>query len=371
MSGMSADGLDVALVRIGDRPPAPGRRADLLRFETVPYEPALSARIRAAARGTTREVCVLSFDLALRWAADVLRLLDGWGTRPADVDFLASHGQTLDHVPRGSLATPSTLQVGDGCVLAERTGILTVSDFRPRDLAAGGEGAPLVPMADWLLYAREGETSARHNLGNVANVTVVTPRREDVLAFDTGPANALIDAFARLVPGAPGGIDRDGAVSAAGRLDAGAAAALREGLRDFRDRPPPKSAGYDAFGADLVARARAAGRGRPEDLVRTAVVVTAECLDDAYARHVLPRFPALREVVFSGGGARNPTLMGLASERLGARGLRVAALPPPMVDAKEAVAFALLGDLTLSGEPGNLPSATGAGRAVLLGKISG
>ncbi len=370
MSGMSMDGLNLALVRVRGR--APGLEVMRVASETRPYDDALRARIRAALSGAVGEVARLSFDLAERWAADALRFLAAAGVEPAQVDALASHGQTLFHLPRAENGGRAvTLQVGDGDVLAERTGILTVSDFRPRDIAAGGEGAPLIPYADWCLWARPGEVSASVNLGSIANVTVITEDPSQVLAFDVGPANALIDGFAREIPGAHGGIDRDGALSALGQVHEGLLAALSDHARAFLDAAPPKSAGFQHFGPEVAARfARAFAQVSPHDRVRTAVEFTARALAEGFTRFVRPRFPALSLARFSGGGTRNPTLMRALAERLAPLALRVEALEPALSDAKEALGFALLADTTLCGLSANLPSATGARRAVPLGKIS-
>ena len=255
-------------------------------------------------------------------------------------------------------------------MLAERTDIACVSDFRPRDIAAGGEGAPLIPMADWLLYGGGDRTTACHNLGSIANVTVLPGRLEDVTAFDTGPANALIDAFARACPG-DDVIDRDGALSAAGTVQDDVLLTLYTKRAAWLAQPPPKSAGYGTFGpalADEVARAHAAVA--PHDLVRTAVAFTATTLVEAYERFVLTRHPDLELVRFSGGGCRNPTLMAAIEEMLARAGLSGEPLEDAWIDAKEAVGFALLADRTLRGLTGNVPSATGASHAVVLGTIS-
>ena len=367
MSGMSVDGLDLALVRLRDGEERP--EVDLLAAATVPYEAALVSAIRAAAEGDTREVCALSFALAERWAADVHSFLESHGVSPEEVDVLGSHGQTLDHVSAGAHEAGSTLQVGDGDVLAERTGILTVSDLRCRDIAAGGEGAPLVPLADWLLFGRRGETLAAQNLGSIGNVTVVTERLEDVRAFDTGPANALVDGLVRLA--AREDLDRDGRLSARGRVHAAALQGMHRLGAAFLDREPPKSAGFDDFGPPLALQIHAAfPDARPEDLVRTAVEFTATTLADAYGRWVVPRWPDLRRVLVTGGGVANPTMMAAIRERLGALGLTVEVPDDDWITAKEAIAFALLADRTVRGLPGNVPGATGARHAVVLGKIS-
>jgi len=370
MSGMSMDGLDLALVRIRGR--APGLTVTRVASETRPYDDALRARIRAATSGAIGEAARLSFDLAEHWAADVLAFLAASGVQPTEVDALASHGQTLFHLPRAENAGRAvTLQVGDGDLLAERTGILTVSDFRPRDIAAGGEGAPLIPYADWCLWARAGEVSASVNLGSIANVTVITKDPAKVLAFDVGPANALIDGFAREAPGGHGGIDLDGTLSRAGRVDALLLAALIDYVRPFLDTPPPKSAGFQHFGPEVVARfVRVFSRSPHADRVRTAVEFTARTLAEGMQRFVRPRFRSLALARVSGGGTRNPTLMRAITERLAPLAIRVETLEPAFSDAKEAIGFALLADATLCGLSCNLPSATGARRGVPLGKLS-
>jgi anhydro-N-acetylmuramic acid kinase len=370
MSGMSMDGLDLALVRLRGAPPA--LAVELVAADTVPYDAALVARLRAAVTGSAADACRLSFELAERWAGEVLGFLGRARTDPRDVDLLGSHGQTLHHVPRAEGGGRAyTLQVGDGDVLAERTGILTVSDFRPRDVAAGGEGAPLIPYADWCLWARAGEASACVNLGSIANVTVVTERAEDVLAFDLGPANALIDGFVRAGDAADLRIDRDGRLSAGGRVDPALLAAVLERRAAFFDAPPPKSAGFADFGPALAAQLGREFASAPHrDLVRTAVEVTAVAVARAFERHVKPRFPTLRLVRFSGGGTRNPTLMRALADHLRPLDLAVESLPDDWSKAKEALGFALLADATVRGVPANLPGATGAARAALLGKIS-
>ena len=366
MSGMSRDGLDLVLVRLkGERP-----TVELLASRTVDYDDATRDRLARALDAAPGELCRLDFDLAELWAAAVLDLLEQQGIPPADVDVLGSHGQTVAHVPRGQRQSAATLQIGQADVLAERTGILTVSDFRTRDIAAGGEGAPLVPFADWILYHEPGQTIACHNLGSIANVTVVPERQEDMLAFDTGPANALLDAFAAS-SNVDGGIDRDGRISKTGSVNENVLRALKEKRAGWLSQQPPKSAGYDTFGVELAQEVRAIHDGVPSpDLLRTAVQFTAETIADAYQRFVRPRYQRLSVVRFSGGGCHNPTLMAAIRAGLEPLNLSVEVVEAPWIDAKEAVAFALLADATVRGRTGNLPGATGAERPVVLGKIS-
>ncbi len=369
MSGMSADGLDLALIRLRGTGPRPA--VSLVASGAWPYPPALHARIRGAIDARTGEICALDFDLARAWAAPVRAFLDDAGVSPAEIDVLGSHGQTIHHVPRHARRTASTLQVGEGDLLAEGTGILTVSDFRPRDIAAGGGGAPLVPFADWVLHGAPGATVACQNLGSIANVTVVTERLEDVWAFDTGPANALIDGVLERRTRQPLQIDTDGALSARGRPLPEALALLHEASSAFLAEPPPKSAGYDDFGPALAATLIQRFPDAPtEDLLRTAVEFTASTLADAYRRWVKPRHPELACMRLSGGGAHNPTLVGAVARALSPLDIAVEPLEPAWIDAKEAIAFALLADAAVRGIPSGVPGATGAVRSALLGKIS-
>ncbi len=362
------DGLDLALVRLLGTADEERPEVELLACETVPYETAFQVRLQAARGPRGEEADRLDVELAERWGAAVLDFLARQSIAPEQVAVLGSHGQTLFHRPREGKRSAVTLQVGDGALLRQITGIPTVSDFRQADIAAGGEGAPLVPLADWVLYAGD-ETSACHNLGSIANVTVVPPRLDDVIAFDTGPANMLIDAFARRCPGAPT-MDAHGRLSSEGEIDEDVLLTLYMQRAAWLAQPPPKSAGYDTFGPALIDAVSAAHpRAKPHDLVRTAVEFTARTIHEAYERFVLTRFPDLRRVRFSGGGCRNPSLMEAIRSLLTKSDLRLEILDSAWADAKEAVAFALLADRTLRGLPGNVPSATGAARPVVLGTL--
>ena len=371
MSGMSRDGVDVALVRIAGAGEA-RRHVSLVGATTAAYPDEVRDRLLRVPDIGAAEVAGLDFDLAVLWAEQVLALLDAHGVTAQDVAVLGSHGQTVFHRPRANGTGARTLQVGHGSVLAEHTGILTVCDFRVRDIAAGGEGAPLIPWADFLLFARPDEPVACHNLGSIANVTVCPPTgsphaAKGIAAFDTGPANALIDAFARDA-GQP--FDRDGALSAAGAVDDDLLLAMYTHCAAWFRQSPPKSAGFDLFGDALALRLRASHPDvRTEDRVRTAVEFTAQALRDAYEWHVLPGHGDLRRVHLSGGGCHNPTLMARIRDRFADLDLALAPLEGAWVDAKEAIGFALLADETLQGRAGNVPAATGARGPRVLGTI--
>jgi anhydro-N-acetylmuramic acid kinase len=359
MSGTSLDGISTALVRLRDN------QAALVAFRQEPYTAAeRGAIIDGMARGTPRELAFLHVALGERFAAAVLALLASAKTSPRDLSFVASHGQTIWHEPGRA-----TLQLGDASVLAERLGVRVVSDFRARDVAAGGQGAPLVPLADVMLFGHEQRGRWLLNIGGMANVTWV-PRRgvaDGAFAFDTGPGVAVIDAITRRVdPEAP--YDKGGERARRGRP---VAKLLEELLRDpYFDQPPPKSTGRERFGIEyadkLLARVKKAG-GSDNDAVATATALTAESIGRAIAKWGEDH---KAEVVISGGGAKNPALV----EQLATK-----VQPRPVVlfdqvffngEAKEAVAFAFLGFQTVSGRPGNLPAATGARGPRVLGHIT-
>ena len=370
MSGTSLDGIDAALCDVSGSGTA--TRVELLAFETFPFPAPLRRRVLEAIEGgSPADVCELDFLLGDVFADAVEGIAARAGIPLGAIDLVASHGQTLWHVDRSQGEVPSTLQVGQPAVITERTGRIVISDFRPRDIAAGGGGAPLVAYVDHCLFARPDRVTALQNIGGIANVTVVTERPEDVLAFDTGPGNVLVDEVCRELLQDEAGFDQDGKYSALGEVDR----ALLERLmaHEYLHLAPPKTTGREVFGVEM-ARALIADyhRERLIDLLATMVRFTAASIARAYREHVLPRFERLDEVLVSGGGAHNPTLMrGLQEELPGipVRHMDQAGLPFG-ADAKEAVAFAILANETIQGRASNLPAATGARRPVILGKIT-
>jgi anhydro-N-acetylmuramic acid kinase len=363
MSGTSLDGISAAAVRFrGDDALV---RHDLLAFVVTPYAAPQRERLRAALEGATpAEYCRLGFDLGEWLAAATAAVLAEAGVPRADVRAVASHGQTVWHEPGHS-----TWQVGEAAVIAERTGLAVVSDFRVRDVAAGGQGAPLVAAADAVLFA-SADFRALQNIGGMGNVTLVTPGGDvrGVRAFDTGPGVAIIDGVVRALTGAP--YDDGGRLAAGGRaVDAVVDALLAD---PWFASPPPKSTGREKFGgayaASLIDRCRTARPGATtEDCVATATSLTARSIADAYARF-LPE--PVADVLVSGGGAKNAALMRDLEARLAPR--RVRRFDDVYYDgeAKEAVAFALLGWLHLRGRAGNVPGATGARGPRVLGKLT-
>jgi anhydro-N-acetylmuramic acid kinase len=357
MSGTSLDGMDAALVRLHGP-----THADLIDFVTRPYTDDERAELRRAlAGGDAPSLARLHVSLA-EWAAEAVEAVLAQAQVPAsELGFIAFHGQTIWHEP-----PTVTWQLGEPAVLAERFGVRVVSNFRARDVAAGGQGAPLVPMADLLLFASPDAPRVLLNLGGMANLTYVPRRSQEdgVLAFDTGPGVAIIDAIARQVDRRRS-FDRDGLIAAQGRPDE---AALTELLAEpFFSAAPPKTTGRERFGDPYAAALH--GRVPGPNGVATAVELTARSVAMAVERWT----PAGSEVVASGGGCHHPGLMAALARELRSRGghplRRFDELFFPG-DAKEAVAFALLGYLTLHGQPGNVPAATGASGARVLGSVT-
>ena len=379
MSGTSADGINVALARISGRPPR--LDAKLLHHTSFPYPRDVRAALLHLAEGrptTTRGLSQFNFLLGELFARAALDACRRFRIAPRRIALIGSHGQTVFHqgAPSKALAgirTGSTLQIGEPSIIAARTGITTVADFRPADMAVGGHGAPLVPYVDYLLYrhARFGRVAL--NIGGIANVTVIprAARPADVFAFDTGPGNMAIDALVRHFSRGRASFDRDARIARRGRL---LPQLLNELLSDpYFTLKPPKTAGREQYGEAFVARILKWGRAhraRPADLLRTATVLTALSILDAFHRHILPRTRgSISQLIVSGGGAHNPLLMAqLAAGLSGIEVLTSADLGLP-ADAKEAFAFAILAYETFHRRPANLPSATGARHPAILGKV--
>ncbi len=376
MSGTAADGIDAALVEIEDRDS--GLKAETLAFGNYHYPERVREKIFelfSPKTSSADRICRFNFVLGRLFADAAVSVIEQAGLELGDVDLVAMHGQTVCHLPwagEGEFQVPSTLQIGEPAVVAERTGITVISNFRSRDIAAGGQGAPLVPYADYILFRHEDKTRVVQNIGGIANMTVLPrgARPQDVIAFDNGPGNMVIDAVVSEVTGGCMDYDVDGAIAARGRV-------VEEFVAELMDHPfvriePPKSTGREEFGAEYVksvmARARTLGIG-DEDIVASVTAFTAECIGKHLSDLVVPEY-GLDELIIGGGGAYNPTLMRMIRERVD---------PVPVVtheaygissDAKEAIAFAILGYLGIHGIPANLPSATGAHHQVLLGAIT-
>ena len=364
MSGTSADGIDAAVVDVSLR------GVKLRAFRTYPYPPAVRREVLAlcAGAGGVGDVCRMNFRLGELFAAAVLRLAEDNGVDLASVDLVGSHGQTICHLPDGSgRRGRSTLQIGEASVIAEKTGITTVADFRPRDIAAGGLGAPLVPRTDHFLFACPDRTRILCNIGGIANVTHLPAGgpADSAIAFDTGPGNMVIDELVRRFTGGRRQFDRGGRLAARGSVHECLLGELLA-LPYFRRRPP-KTAGREQFGtafADELLRRAKRLRLDGADLLATATALTGRSIARA-----CKRLGRADELVLCGGGSRNATLMAMLRDAMAPTPVRIMDELGLDADAKEAVSFAILATMTVRGVAGNVPSATGAAHPALLGKI--
>ncbi|MGD0786897.1 MAG: anhydro-N-acetylmuramic acid kinase [Terracidiphilus sp.] len=375
MSGTSADGIDVAIVRIAAGKERP--KLTLLAHEGFGFPAALRRAVLAAmnaASTSTAELARLNWRLGLAYAEAVSATVERHSVR---LDLIGCHGQTLYHQPRAQSYMgrrfSCTWQAGEAAAIAAALGVPVVSNFRPADMLAGGQGAPLVPLLDYVLFADARRGRVLQNIGGIANLTAI-PAGADadrVIAFDTGPGNMVIDALAQELFAKP--FDRNGAWAAEGTVIAPVlAAALRNPY--FRQKPP-RTAGREPFGREYAAKFLAECQlhtSKREDALATATALTAETIVRAYKRFVRPKMKGGLDFIVSGGGARNHTLMAMLAQRLEPLGCELAAseefgLP---VEAKEAAAFALLAWQTWHRLPGNLPAATGAARPAILGQVT-
>ncbi len=384
MSGTSADGVDVAICRIAPALRDGGTpRVKVLGHRAFPYSAEVRAAVLAAMdakRTSAAEMSRLNWRLGEIYAACIEAATKDLKAKP---QLVACHGQTIYHQSAASkylgADVRATWQTGEASVIADRLRLPVVSDFRPGDFAAGGQGAPLVPMLDYCMFRDAKRNRLLLNLGGIANVTALPAACSvaDVLAFDTGPANMIIDACMQKLYGRR--YDSDGAIASRGRVLN--AVITKFMANTYFAAPPPKSCGREEYGAAFVARFLAAcdrEGARKQDVIATATAFTSSTILDAYARFCWPHLgqhaPLARatEMFVAGGGARNATLMRMLTEGFSAFGVSVAPMESVGVaaEAKEATAFALLGWLTWHGLPGNVPSATGARRPVVLGKVT-
>lgn len=376
ISGTSADAIEVALAQISGAPPRLDAR--LLKHASVPFPPRVRKEVLYVAEQqpiTAGSLSQLNFRLGAIFADAALAACRQFRVAPRRIGLIGSHGQTVFHQghPAGYLGQPtaSTLQIGEPAVIAAKTGITTVGDFRPADMAAGGQGAPLVPYADYLLYAHRRHGRVSLNLGGIANVTVLpaNARPTGCLAFDTGPANMLIDALVAHFTRGRERFDRNARFAQKGRS---LPALLDELMGDpYLKVPPPKSTGREYYGRAYFEKLLALGRrhkAHPNDLIRAATVFTALSVADALHRFVLPQYQ-VDQLIVSGGGTHNPLLIGQLAAALPDLELLESSDFGVASQAKEAFAFALLAYETLGQRPSSLPSATGAERPAILGKI--
>ncbi len=372
MSGTSADGTDVAIVEIEGAPPELGWR--LIHAQTVPHPEELRTAVLQAINpktGTVDLLCALNVQLGEQFAVAALAGIEAAGLQPEDVHLIGSHGQTVWHAPE----LGATLQLGETAVIAERTGLPVIGNFRARDMAAGGQGAPLVAYVDVLLLTHTSRVRAAQNIGGIGNVTFLPPTNQpevaafaDAFAFDTGPGNVLIDLVTALATDGGQHYDAAGALAAQGQVDAALLGWLM--AMPYLAKLPPKTTGRELFTADLAQqiwqRGLAAGL-RGADVVATVTMFTVQSIAQAY-RDFLPL--PLDEVVVSGGGGLNQTLMAWLAEAVAPAKMMLSDELGLASEAKEAVAFAILAYESWYGRWGNLPAATGASHKVILGDLT-
>ena len=381
MSGTSLDGIDAAVVRISGTSLAEVQW-EMLGFVSQPYTPDQRARILGAIdQGSAGRIAALHVDVGEWFAGLAKQAIQEAGLSPDQVDAIASHGQTIWHIPPGAPESErfglegdrgASLQIGDPATIAERTGIDVVSDLRARDLAAQGHGAPVVPWLDWLLFRREAGRRCMQNLGGIGNVTWLPPlgEREEPLAFDTGPANCLMDAAVQWASGGEQAYDRDGEMGRRGTVHSWIVEEVM--ALPYFDEAPPKSTGRELFSPAMVQGFAGRLSGEREevgaDLVATFAEVTAQSVGDSYRRW-LPS-GGIEDVVVTGGGARNPFLLDRLADALDPIPVKTGEALGVDPDAKEALAFAMLGWAFRHGVAGNLPSVTGATHHVVMGSLT-
>ena len=379
MSGTSVDGVDAALVEISGTDSEP--KVKLLAFENKPYPPQVREKIFSLftpANATVDKVGYMNFLLGEIYAKSALSVIEKAGMKPEEIDVIGSHGQTIWHAPipesPDGIPVAYTVQIGEGSVIAERTGILTVSDFRVADMAAGGQGAPLVPFSEYRLSRREKETILLQNIGGIGNMTVMPAgaKPRDVFAFDTGPGNMIIDAVISAVTGGEKTYDAGGETAAKGKVCNALLDILNE--EPYYRQPLPKTTGREHFGVQYTEKILSWWKENPipvEDLLATVTDLTAYSIADAYERYVLPKYRA-SEIIVGGGGSYNATLLRFMKERFAPHGVSVRTQEDLGLssDAKEAVAFALMADCCMRGKANTLPSVTGAEHPAVMGKIS-
>jgi anhydro-N-acetylmuramic acid kinase len=359
MSGTSLDGIDVAIVDIH------GRGIETVAHASFPYSPALRSAILAVsnAQCSTGDISRLNFELGGRYAKAVAATCRRHNVPLESIELIGCHGQTVYH--EGAGTKRNTLQIGEASVIAEQLGIPVVSDFRPRDIAAGGQGAPLVPLVDYLLFRDTTKSRVALNIGGIANITVLpkNAKPEQVIAFDTGPGNMVLDQLVTLLSEGRETFDRNGRIAAENYCNR---ALLNNLLGDpYYSAPPPKTAGREQYGREFIESLLATGLPIL-DLIATATVFTAATIAAGIERFA----PETQEVIAAGGGVHNTQLLVQLEAFLPRCRVTTTAEFQVHPDAKEAIAFAVLAHRTWKRQTGNLPSATGARHAVVLGKVT-
>ncbi|HUU50080.1 MAG TPA: anhydro-N-acetylmuramic acid kinase AnmK [Nitrospinota bacterium] len=376
VSGTSADGVDAAIVNIKGF--GLNSKVKLVDFQTFPYPAKIKKEIlKASSPDSSRvdQICSLNFLLGKVFAGAALKIIKKSKMKKRDIALIGSHGQTIYHMPHQSskknAKTPSTLQIGEPSIIAEMTGITTVSDFRPRDIAAGGMGAPLTPYVHYLLFRNKKETRAVHNIGGISNVTVIPDNNDidKVIAFDTGPGNMAIDGIISKLTRNHKKYDEMGEWASKGKVDKRLFDILMN--HPYITKPPPKSTGREEFGNHFIDRILKIAEKyniSDNDLISTVTAFTSDSIILNYKLFVLPRFN-LSRIIFGGGGTKNLTLLSWLKKGLAPLSIHTMEDYHYSSDALEAMAFGILANETISGIPNNLPLVTGAKKKTILGKI--
>ncbi|MCX8184040.1 MAG: anhydro-N-acetylmuramic acid kinase [Crenarchaeota archaeon] len=376
MSGTSADGVDIVVIKVRGF----GRDIEykVLHRETVPYPNELRKYILdSIEQGSVHDICLLNYLISEAFSDALKKSLEGSNISLKDIDLIGSHGQTLHHFPEyysvGGFSSKCSLQLGSVQVIAERTGLITIGNFRVRDIAAGGQGAPIIAYVDYSLLSDSVKGRLVQNIGGIANVTVLpaNPEIRDVYAFDTGPGNSLIDfTVGMLYPELS--YDPNGEIASKGSCDEEILEELM--AHQHVTKPPPKTTGREVFSKSFAKRIIEKGLSKglsKEDLVATVTMFTVRSIVKNYDLFILPK-TRVEEVIVGGGGVKNKILMKHLEEELKRRGLRMLKHEDIGIDSKikEALGMAILAHTTLSGVPNNIPGATGAERSVVMGEIA-
>jgi len=374
MSGTSGDGITAAVTKIAGNYAA--TELSVVSYETYLYDKDFRQRIFDIFDPETSSVnaiCEMNFEIGQKLAEAALNVAKKAGVSMSEVDLIGSHGQTIYHIPRppekGNVR--STLQIGEPAVIAKQTGVLTIADFRKMDVAAGGEGAPLVPYVDYILFSKRGKGMTLQNIGGIGNVTYIPPgaKEDDVIAFDTGPGNMVVDMLVQLYTESRLGYDSEGSMALRGKVNDRMLDELMN-MPFFRMRPP-KSTGRELFGKDFVFSFKRKADDlhlNPEDAIATATALTVESIAKSYEDYVIPH-GKVEEVYVAGGGMRNKTMMSWLSKRLGRVPIRPFEELGIRSEAREAAYFAVLANEFIHGNYSNLPNATGAKARTILGSM--
>lgn len=370
MSGTSLDGIDAALVEI--KGSGINTKVDLLEFETFKIPSEIKNEIKKACledKSSVDLICSLNFKLGNLFADAVIDILNKANIDIEQLDYIASHGQTIYHIPKDREGlVKSTLQIGEASVIAYKTNTLVISNFRVMDMAANGEGAPLVPYTEYILYSEKEKGIALQNIGGIGNVTVLPESNliDDIFAFDTGPGNMAIDEACNILFGIP--YDKDGKIASSGVVND---EMLNELMKmKYIHEKPPKTTGREDFGQRFVEKViDKYSELKSEDIIATLTMFTAKSISYNYKKFIIPN-NKLEKVIIAGGGAHNKTLIKFIKEELEGIEVLIQEDLGFSSDAKEAIAFAVLGNETLNNNFSNVPSATGANEKVILGQIT-